>query len=334
MHSRKDKLAYLATRLAYPKENYNIVNKKHYVPSEGTRDWKMLELLNTSPQWVSNFLVINKDKTGREVLINVWVVFCKNKKNEKTGMYEGEIELPKKMLKNMMDDNSLYSNTLLPDSTEVGNSMSRLIVVVSHNNGEKYRFSKPIFVSDLVSVNEKFYIKDHRQNFVESIIKGKPVDSRPIKPGALLKRMKAKGTYEGISIYRATAKSIFIWWRFDGYSPVKWYPYVYDKDTCNSLLDKIKPAALDKTVGMYKSPTSMNKKSMDIISRENSTIHAMHAEYLNNKPEQHTKLKGMPLMKAQVEWIKRRYPDYVLFPNYHWAFASRTLYYEFKDKLN
>jgi len=47
INNRLKKLAYLATRLNYPKDKYNIVNKKYYLPKENPKDYRLLDLVNT-----------------------------------------------------------------------------------------------------------------------------------------------------------------------------------------------------------------------------------------------------------------------------------------------
>jgi hypothetical protein len=330
MNESMNKMAYLAVRQSYPKGRYKIVKKSYYKPS-GQIDWKILELINPVPSFASQFLVIDESATDpTKKVTNVWVKFCSTGQEVGPKKFDGMVSFTKKELRNILDDKQLHSNVMSKSGEHHKSTLSSVIFVASHRGGDRVYISKPIYSLNLVKSADGFHDASFKKQFRDDIKAGDP---RKIEAGRLIHEAKA-WEEEGITTYDSSGGDIKIWWRIENRNPKEVYPYSFTRDEYKALLDKINPDIFNTTVGVCAHASIPDYKRLCFVKLSMDDIEKVYNAYLEEGKAHHAGLKGKELTVAQVNWIKRKFPEYPLFPVYHWAFNNKPLYYECLQRIN
>ncbi len=324
MNESLSKMAYLALRQSYPKGRYKVVKKSYYKPT-GKIDWKLLELINPTPSFASHFLVIDQEAANpTRKIINVWIKFCSTGDEVGPKKFDGMVTFTKRELKNILDDRQLHSNIISKGGELHSSSLSFVIFIASHKQGSRIYISDPVISLDLVRAPSGFYDTKWKTQFRENVRAGDP---RSVQAGSLFREAKT-WVVPDITPYKTNGDNVSIWWRLKAGDPKRVYPYSFSKDEYTELINKIKPEIFDTTVGVCSHASIPDVKRLCFLKLPMALICEVYDNYRTKGRKHHEGIKGKELTLAQVEWIKRNFPDFPLFPVYHWAFNKSPLYYE------
>jgi hypothetical protein len=330
MNDSMRRLAYLAVRMSYPKDRFRIVSKSYYKPNTRPIDWKFLELINPVPNFASHFLVIDKQSPNpSQTIINIWVKFCSTGNEVGPKTFDGMLTFTKKEFRNILDDKQLFSNITNKDILHQ-NSISNMIVVASHREGQRLYISKPIFTLDLAKAGDGFYDTAVKQQFKENYQAGDP---RKITAGALIRKAR-DWKVEGVTPYENMGDSFKLWWRISDDRPQYIYPHSLSREEYTSMCARIKPEVFDIAPGVCAHNVVLESKRICFVNLPQSRIAEVYADYMENGKQYHDGLSKRDLTVAQVEWIRKNHSDFPLFPVYHWAFLKNPLYYECLERIN
>lgn len=325
----------------YEPNDYTIFLKKSWVPNQPVAK-DMANLLMPNPAFVSDFLVLEKNKNK---LHNVTVKYV-NINPDEPKKFNGMARFYTNELKGLLDDWDLYSNIVFSNGKHIRKSES-WVVFSAYNSAKTFiYFSKPYSLSGLIMKDDKSYsAREWAIECKDALRKGRYVDNRPTLTGGFENYLDAykvgdKSNLAGLFSRVKSSSGEYCEYIWNLHHPMDG---AWDQERSFPKHQRLKKEEYiegskhitEEELNLHVSviAAETDNKSLIVSRISSSKMEDLYNEYVSTLHAQHKELKYKERKAAQIDWILGKDRNYPILPSYTW-FNNCPLYFAKETKIH